>query len=199
MQHHKPEIDYEQCGVRFSNPVCRGRCLPPDLSRDQTTAPRALVNRVSIASIRKRVAPAPQPAPQPLATEPALETSVADPQPSSAATEPAPEPLATESPSAAEPPITGYRAVPAPVKALVARRAGSKVGITGTAALLIKTKNPALHEPHVRLNGRRVSAGTKRPHARRSRDFDCDLDPSDIRELNAATFNFVCESQQLQP
>ncbi|KAA8627955.1 hypothetical protein SMACR_09715 [Sordaria macrospora] len=91
------------------------------------------------------------------------------------------------------------RTVSAPLKALVASRAGTKVqGISGTAALLVKTNNPALHELHTRLNGKHVSTDTRRTLIRKSAAVAGDFNPNDIQELNAATFNYICEKRGLQ-
>lgn len=201
MQFHKPAIDYEKCGVRFNHPDCRGRCLPRDLTNEQTTAPRALTSRVSVASARLHKKAAPQPSPPPFPPPPNTFTRASTSSASGGG-----NPQLQEKETEELPPLENLRisseprTVSAPVKALLASRAGTKVqGISGTAALLVKTKNPALYEPHIRLNGKRVSAGTRRTLVRKSTEVAGDFNPNDIRELNAATFNYICEKRGLQP
>ncbi|KAJ4342850.1 hypothetical protein N0V85_009838, partial [Neurospora sp. IMI 360204] len=201
MQFHKPTIDYEKCSMRFNHLDCRGRCLPCDLTNEQTTAPRALTSRVSVASARLHKKAAPQLSLPPLPPSPNTFTGASTGSASSGG-----NPQTQEKETEKLPPLENLRisskprTVSAPVKALVASRAGTKVqGISGTAALLVRTKNPVLHEPHIRLNGKRVSAGTRRTFTRKSTEVASDFNPDDIRELNAATFNYICEKRGLQP
>ncbi|KAK3948648.1 hypothetical protein QBC32DRAFT_317585 [Pseudoneurospora amorphoporcata] len=106
-------------------------------------------------------------------------------------------PFAVTTPTSKIDPKTSYYTVPTPMKALVASRAKSKVGITSTAALLFKTKSPAPYEPYIRVNSRRVSTGKSRPQYHYYHKSAYELDPTDIKALNAATFNFICEKEHL--
>ncbi|KAK3947414.1 hypothetical protein QBC32DRAFT_384138 [Pseudoneurospora amorphoporcata] len=169
-----------------ASPVTSPATAPPDLSKHQTAAPRALISRVSVAAVRQTTIPPPKKE-ETEPTSPAIEKEEVEPSSLPAikkekikpfslpaikkekiqtAPEPSPAPELLPTVTKLTPkidPKTGYRTVPAPVKALVAQRAEFKIAVTGTAALLIKTKSPALYEPYVRVAGRRVSIGTYRP------------------------------------
>ncbi|KAK3951636.1 hypothetical protein QBC32DRAFT_314661 [Pseudoneurospora amorphoporcata] len=130
-----------------------------------TAAPKALINRVSVASVRQTSLPLVKKEEtellSPVIKKEKIKRSAAIPalpvikkeKIKETTAESALEPLpALEFPPAVIAPTskidskTSYRAVPAPVKALVASRAKSKVGITSTAALLFKTKSLAPYE-----------------------------------------------------